>query len=243
MWESQIDNRKLTFHLAGINNQNFIMRDEETGSWWQQITGEAIQGPMKGRRLALVFHDEISFSTWKGERPDGKVLEPDAQTASLYAEKDWEEEISRMPTVTPKKADEPLAPRTLVIGIKVNGEARAYPLTELQKQPAVLETLGQTPIILVLDGDKKSARAFDRTVEGRVLEFFAKTGSPTLQLIDAETASLWDFSGKCISGALQGRQLNKIYALSDYWFDWKTYNPQTSIYSADGPKAKSPAVK
>src|ERR1044072_5021724 len=132
------------------------MRDEETGSWWQQITGEAIQGPMKGRRLPQVFHDEISFSTWKGERPDGKVLEPDAQTASLYAGKDWEQRIARAPVVTPAKADDPLAPRTLIIGIEINGEARAYPLGELQKQPAVLETLGNTPIVIVLDRDKKS---------------------------------------------------------------------------------------
>ncbi len=219
------------------------MRDEETGSWWQQITGEAIQGQMKGRRLALVFHDEISFSTWKAERPEGKVLVPDAQTASRYASKDWEKRIAEMPVVTPAKAADPLTPRTLVIGIKVGGEARAYPLSELQKQPAVLETLGNTPLVIVLDADKKSARAFDRTIEGRVLEFFAKPDSKSVQLVDAETASVWDFSGKCVSGPLQGKQLKKIYTLSDYWFDWETYNPQTSIYSADWQKAKSPAVK
>jgi hypothetical protein len=243
VWESQIDNRKLTFHLSGINNQNFIMRDEETGSWWQQITGEAIQGPMKGRRLNLVFHDEVSFSTWKAEQPDGKILEPDAQAASHYASKDWETRMQRTPVVTPAKSDEPLAPRTLVIGIKVGSEARAYPLSELQKQPAVLETLGGTPLLLVLDKDKRSARAFDRRVDGRVLEFFAKPGTNPVQLVDAETASTWDFSGKSLSGALQGRQLNKIYALSDYWFDWQLYNPQTSIYSAAGPNPNPPAVK
>ena len=27
------------FVSPGINNQNFIMRDEQTGSWWQQVTG------------------------------------------------------------------------------------------------------------------------------------------------------------------------------------------------------------
>ena len=41
----------LTFHLAGINNQNFLMRDEETGTWWQQITGEASVGPLQGQAL------------------------------------------------------------------------------------------------------------------------------------------------------------------------------------------------
>ena len=54
MWETTIDGRTLHFHLAGINNQNFIMRDEETGSWWQQVSGEAMLGPLKGRRLKPV---------------------------------------------------------------------------------------------------------------------------------------------------------------------------------------------
>jgi len=35
-----VDGLKLTFHLAGINSQNFLMRDEETGTYWQQISGD-----------------------------------------------------------------------------------------------------------------------------------------------------------------------------------------------------------
>ena len=46
--------RVLNFYLAGINNQNFLMRDKETGTWWQQITGKAIFGPLKGAALELV---------------------------------------------------------------------------------------------------------------------------------------------------------------------------------------------
>jgi hypothetical protein len=230
VWESTINGRKLTFHLAGINNQNFIMRDDETGSWWQQVSGEAIQGPLKGQRLNLVFHDEISFSTWRQEKPAGRVLRPDAKTAALYEDKDWEAGIARMPVVTPAQVNEPLKPRELIIGIRLNQEAKAYPLAELQKQAMVLDTLGQTPLFLVLDADKKSARAFERTVDGRVLEFFAKAGASPLRLIDAETGSEWDFSGKAVSGPLKDKQLKKIYVLSDYWFDWRTYNPNTSVY-------------
>jgi hypothetical protein len=236
VWESTIDGRKLTFHLAGINNQNFIMRDEETGSWWQQVSGEAIQGPLKGRRLNLVFHDEISFSTWRKEKPEGRVLRPDEKAASLYEEKNWEEGVARAPVVTPSSPDDPLKPRELVIGIRADNEAKAYPLRELQKQAALLDTLGATPLLIVLDADKKSARAFDRTVDGRVLEFFAKADANPLRLIDAETGSDWDFSGKAISGALKDRQLKKIYVLSDYWFDWKIYNPNTAVYSANPGK-------
>jgi hypothetical protein len=230
VWESIVDSRKLTFRLAGINNQNFIMRDEETGSWWQQVSGEAILGPLKGKRLNLVFHDELSFVTWKNEKPDGRVLRPDEQAASLYAKKNWDEGMAKVPVVTPVSENDPLEPRALIIGIRINNESTAYPLAELQKQAAVLDTLGETALLIVLDEDKKSARAFDRSVDGKVLEFFAKPDTKPLRLVDAETGSEWDFSGKAISGAMKGKQLKKIYVLSDFWFDWKIYNPNTAIY-------------
>lgn len=207
------------------------MRDDETGTWWQQVSGEAIFGPLKGRRLTPVFHDEISFSTWKNEKPNGRVLRPDEKAAARYEKKNWEEGIAKAPVVTPASANEPLAPRALVIGISVNDESKAYPLVELQKQAAVLDTLGKTPLLIILDEDKKSARAFDRSVGGRVLEFFAKPDVKPLRLVDAETGSEWDFSGKAISGTLKGTQLQKIFVLSDYWFDWKTYHPNTSVYA------------
>ena len=207
------------------------MRDEETGSWWQQVTGEAILGPLKGRRLTLVFHDEISFATWRQEKPQGRVLRPDEKTSSRYAKKDWDDALAKAPVVTQTNENEPLAPRELIIGITINNEARAYPLAQLQKQAAVLDTLGGTSLVILLDEDKKSARAFDRNVEGRVLEFFARADTKPSRLLDAETGSEWDFSGKAISGAMKGKQLSKIYVLSDYWFDWRTYHPNTSVYA------------
>src|SRR6185503_12947647 len=35
----------LTFRLIGINNQNAMLEDLESRSWWQQASGEAIAGP------------------------------------------------------------------------------------------------------------------------------------------------------------------------------------------------------
>ena len=76
VWESTVDGRVLTFHLYGINNQNMLMRDRETGTWWQQSTGEAIQGPLRGRRLASVVHSEVTFAVFRGENPGGRVPAP-----------------------------------------------------------------------------------------------------------------------------------------------------------------------
>ena len=78
------------------------MRDEETGSWWQQVTGEAIQGPLKGQRLLPVFHDELTFGLWKREKPEGRVLRPNEQTAQAgkYVPANWEERMVKVPVAT-----------------------------------------------------------------------------------------------------------------------------------------------
>ena len=220
----------LHFHLAGINNQNFIMKDEETGTWWQQVSGKAINGPLKGRQLKKVFHDELSFAIWKGEKPGGRVLKPDEKLAAAneYVPADWEAHVGKMRVVDGTDVDKRLAPRTLVLGIEVDGKSAAYPLEALQKQSPIMDMVGSTPVMLLLGEDKRSVRAFERTVDGRRLEFFQKTEG--FQLVDAETSSTWNFDGKAINGPLAGKQLKKIFVLEDYWFDWRIYHPDTTVY-------------
>jgi hypothetical protein len=216
--------------LWGINNQNFIMRDEQTGSWWQQVSGEAIQGPLKGRRLAPVVHDEVSFGIWKRERPGGRVLKPDPRQKDRYEDANWERQMKKVRTVTPVSKGDPLAPRTVVVGVSLNGRAKAYPFPRLREESPVLDTLGGVPLVLVVGDDQKSIRVFERMLDGRRLEFMARVGARPLRLVDAETGSEWDFSGRALAGPLAGRQLAKVKALKEYWFDWKIYQPGTGVY-------------
>lgn len=208
------------------------MRDAETGSWWQQISGEAVQGKLKGQKLAAVDFEEVSYAVWKRENPNGRVLRPDEKLAAAgdkYEAADWETEVAKMPVRIAGKLDDALEPRTLVVGVNVNNRAKAYPFSAIEKQTPILDSVGATPIVVLLGADKKSVRAFERTVDGRVLEFFVKPES--LEIVDAETGSVWDFSGKATSGELSGKQLRKVSALKDYWFNWKTYNPETQLYA------------
>jgi hypothetical protein len=232
VWETTVRGRQLHFHLAGINNQNFIMRDEETGSWWQQVTGEAIQGPLKGQHLRPVFHDELTFALWKRERPEGRVLRPneDIAIAGKYAPANWEERLAKMPVTTSVALDKSLEPRTLVIGLTLNGMSKAYPFEALAKQSLILDDVGGVPIFIVIGADKRSVRAFERIIDGRKLEFFVKPNAPSLTLVDAETGSEWDFTGRAISGQSSSKQLTQVAILNDYWFDWMTYNPRTLVY-------------
>jgi len=221
------------------------MRDEETGTWWQQVSGKAIHGPLKGHQLKQVFHDEVSFAIWKRESPTGRVLKPveSVAAANQYEAADWEARVGRMRAVAETDIDKRLAPRTLVMGVEVGGKSVAYPLSALEKQSPIMDMIGSVPIMVVLGDDHRSVRAFERMVEGRRLEFFqqttkageAATQQTNLQLIDAETGSTWNFEGKAMAGPLAGRQLKKVFVLEDFWFDWRIYHADTTIYEI-GPR-------
>jgi Protein of unknown function (DUF3179) len=232
VWGRTVEGRPLRFRLSGINNQNFIMRDEETGTWWQQVTGSALHGPLKGRRLPDVFHDELTFALWRREHPAGRVLRPDAANDRwIKFSEDWEAKTARAPVVTQQDALDALAPRDIVVGLKAGGEARAYPLSAVERQSPIVDRLGGAHVLVLLGDDRKSVRAFEATVDGRELEFFVKPDSAPLEMVDAETGTTWNFTGRATAGPLAGRALRKLPALKDYWFDWKLYNPQTTVYT------------
>jgi hypothetical protein len=231
VWESTVENRVLHFRLWGINNQNFIMRDEETGSWWQQVSGECIFGPLKGRKLKLFDHDELTYATWKREGEGGRVLRPDPKilAAKGYYAADWEKRMEGVPVATTlADPNETLPARTLVVGVEAGGRAKAYPVDALAKQNPVLDQIGDAPVLVLLAQDGKSVRVFDRRLDGRALEFFQRPD--TRELVDAETGSTWDFTGAATSGALNGKRLARIQPVKDFWFDWKKYHPETAVY-------------
>ena len=228
-----MDGREFHFHLAGINNQNFLMRDEETGSYWQQVTGAAIAGPLKGQHLTLLPQDELSFGLWKKWQPNGTVLAPLPLYASKYEKADWEREYSKLPTVI-HAAKGTLADRETITGVVRNGAAQAYPMSSLTIQsPVLLDLVGGDPIVLVLGPDGKSVRVFSRNIAQSTLEFYgrgATKGGDPWALFESGSLSEWNFDGCAMTGERKGQCLTRIDALKDYWFDWEHYHPQSGIY-------------
>lgn len=224
MWSAVVDGQALTFHLAGIHDQNFIMRDEETGSFWQQVSGQCISGPLKGNRLARVHSDELYRSQLAAEAPDATVLVGQSEHEEHYVA-DWEAEIADLPTVV-DTSDTPLPPRTLVAGIELDGQSRAYLEDTVRMQPLLLDDLGGTPVVLWYEGGR-SLRAFDRRLDGTTLRLEpAGVG----EAVDATTGSRFGFRGCATSGPYAGRCLAPVTVLWDYWFDWHEYHPDTGVY-------------
>jgi hypothetical protein len=251
VWTRESQGLVLTFHLAGINNQNFLMRDDQTGSYWQQITGAAVSGPLAGRRLTLVSSDELSFGLWSAEEPKGTVLNNVSRYAKGYAKKDWEVKILKEPTVLsfadPARG---LEARSLMLGIRAFGASRAYPFDEVIREKLVLDHVGSEPVLLVVGPDGQSVRVFRDRIPGatgdpafyRTLDdtqdtqshpadaAWLKQAAEAPLFMDEATGGQWNFSGCALTGSAKGSCLEQIYVIKDFWFDWRNYNPETTVY-------------
>lgn len=230
MFKRSIKGITLTFHLAGINNQNFLMRDDQTGSYWQQITGRAISGPLRGSTLELIGADELSFGTWKSEQPKGTVLQDVARYRHEYAPPDWDVEMGRYPVVI-SYAQSGIKARDLMMAVAAFGASRAYPYQRVVRAKLIQDSLNGEPILLVTAPDGRSVRVFRRRMPVSKAEaqfYLLPSGSGSF--MDSESGSRWDFRGCAVDGPSKGACLQQVYALKDYWFDWRNYHPETTVY-------------
>jgi hypothetical protein len=181
-----------------------------------------------------VLNDELTFGEWKSEFPSGQVLAPVAKYTKEY-DPNWEPDVAKLPVVISFPNTE-LKSRDVVIGLTVDSIARAYPWEAFAKQSPVLDRVSGTPLLLVLGPDGKSFRVFISRVDGHDAEFFLQTNADpqgektNWTLLDATTKSQWNFQGCATSGPAQGECLNRVPALKDYWFDWRNYHPDTTVY-------------
>ena len=229
VWSRILNGKTLHFRLAGINNGNALMRDEETSSIWQQSTGEAIFGPWKGQHLDLIHSDEMTFALWRTEQPKGQVLAPDTQYASDYDPKDWEKHVEKTRTVidTSKSG---IAPHELMLGVTIASQSKAYPLKSVLAAKLIQDQIGEVPLLIVVGPDGASFRVFKVTPNPSPMNFIVTSGSSGIIMHDAETGSDWNFEGCAVAGKLTGQCLQALDGNKDYWFDWLNHHSKTQVF-------------
>lgn len=100
-----------------------------------------------------------------------------------------------------------------VIGLIVNGEARAYPLYVMIWHEIVNDTIGGVPVAVTFCPLCNAAMVFDRRVGGRTLDFgtTGKLRNSDLVMYDRQTESWWQqFLGEAIVGSMTGKRLKML---------------------------------
>jgi hypothetical protein len=128
--------KTLHFSPNRLADNNLVMRDAETGSLWQQFSGEAIEGPLAGARLERVAARRLPLAQWREQRPKGVVLEPANSDSDTTAPNDtcpvmcyFSDEPFLLQS--PRHEDSRLPRKHVVVGaILPDGKAVAWPAAD-----------------------------------------------------------------------------------------------------------------
>ncbi len=119
-----------------------------------------------------------------------------------------------------------------VLGLEVNGTARAYPLRILWWHELVNDTLGGEYVLVSYCPLTGSGLAFDPNVNGRIKDFGVSglLYENNLMMFDRETRSLWSqllLGSQC--GEERGAELVRLPIVETTWGAWRGLHPQTTI--------------
>ncbi|HET6994930.1 MAG TPA: DUF3179 domain-containing (seleno)protein [Chitinophagaceae bacterium] len=226
-YSTLVNGRYESFRLVGMDHFNAVFEDETTKTWWQQATGKAIAGPLKGSALKEIPSHQLTINSWMRQYPNSMVMEPD----SLYEERyfkleDYDRGTMQSPLV--KRDYRPWQPKSWVVGVKNEFSAVAYDWNELVKKRLIQDSLQDLPILLAMESDTTSFHVYDRRINGSVLQFNSSISGNCLT--DWNTNSTWNMDGLCIEGVLKGQRLIRVQAYNEFWHAWKTFQVNTKKY-------------
>lgn len=138
-----------------------------------------------------------------------------------------------------------LSDTEVVIGVSVDGAARAYPLKFANYHDVINDTLAEKPIVVVWSGLGGAANALERTLSDGTTLVFGSAGLMYQSAImmynkvqdeTKESFSLWSPTlRRCLAGPRAGEKLVPIEARIVIWKEWKRLHPETDVWTATDP--------
>jgi hypothetical protein len=178
--------------------------DHETSTIWSQPWGRGIQGELKGLELFLLPSQVTTWDSWREEHPETLVMVNDLEDIRPDRKKFKED---------------------FVIGLLLDGHAKAYPFTEIIEDVIVNDYLDTFPVLVWAEGDRY--HAYVRMVGEQILTF----ESDGDKLLDRETGSVWDIaSGISIAGEFEGQSLVPVPASTAFDWAWFRFYPESELY-------------
>jgi hypothetical protein len=145
-----VSGERLNFQVIAVWRRNMIIRDKETGTLWQQGTGQGLYGKYKDLHLKMLMSQQMTLKDWLEKHPKSKIgVEPKNHPEGLFSKK----KLLKMLKITERKimpgqtllGDE-LPPREKIFGLELQGVSRAYPISELKKKPNFTDLLAGSVI-------------------------------------------------------------------------------------------------
>ncbi len=172
VFDRLVGNRVVEFGVSGLlYNSNVLMFDrcaDADEGLWSQMYGKAVAGEDSGTRLRRLPLTMTTWAAWVAKHPNSLVLSLETGRQRNYNRRPYAGYMSNPRLMFPVEPLDPrLAAKEPVIGVVSNGQARAYPVNAVQKEPEcrVTEVVGGAPITVVYEDGSLRIESDSESVE------------------------------------------------------------------------------
>lgn len=168
VFDPVVKGERVEFGTSGkLWNSNLVMYDRKTESLWSQILGEAIVGVETGTQLKVLPSDQIRYGDWKKLYPSGQVLSRDTGAVRFYGQDPYGDYYTTPGTVFPVgKRDDRLNEKDFILGIIVNGKAKAYFPPAIKAKGGIEDRFEGKVIVGKYEKDIDAVRLFEKKSNG-----------------------------------------------------------------------------
>ena len=243
MYSTKVNGEALEFGTSGLlYRSNKLMYDRGTKTLWVQFRGEPVVGPLVDSGIVLEVLPIVltTWSEWQAAHPDTTVL--DINTGLYPPELYLAEEHPDSVYYDYRESPEPIFPmgqrsdllptKTQVLGINVDGRAKAYPLEVLRQEPIVNDSLGGENIVVVTTKEG-GARVFQRGMHLFSLVVSDREEEGSIILVDQQGRH-WQMEEEALVRVdAPSERLKRMPSHMAYWFGWYAFHPSTEVYTVE----------
>ena len=205
-----------------------VMYDHQTDTLWSQFLSRGVKGPLANTSLEVVPALQTTWQQWLELHPDTLVLDKRGRYQSDQYEGYYRGGSAGI--LGESNKDERLPRKELVLGVALDGAAKAYPFESMVDQPIINDFWAGKEILVVFEPISETGAVFQRTLGGRSLSLQLVPGDSFL-MRDLETNSTWQaLTGRAIDGPLAGETLTRLTSNYSFWFAWSDFYPDTQLF-------------
>ncbi len=195
MYTATVDSVRHTFQASGSLWQDaLVMQDIESQSLWAQITGEAIQGDLKSKKLTMFNNfSHSTFSEFKKQYPKGLMLKKDTIGIAGSYYKKYMEDSTKFGIFNRADTFNKLGGKELVFGIRHGDKIVAVSKDYLIKNGQYAFKSGASTILVVYDNKSETIAAYEtdyKLIDGKLSDKVNKSKLYTFSSVPVVT-SFW----------------------------------------------------
>lgn len=160
----KINGKVVTFGVSGLlYRSDVLMYDRESESLWSQLAMKAVSGPAIDTKLVWLPSEHLTWKAWREKYPHGEVLSTDTGYKRNYQGEAYAAYFASEETMFPvPHTRKELSNKAWVVGILIDGKAKAYPISDLPAGRAIEDRLGSQQLLVRYDTDKRYPQITDR---------------------------------------------------------------------------------